>query len=53
MIEGAYSTTHTRAAITHIRAAKLIHNLPRNVSNENVLSTVSWDPLDYITKERL
>ena len=38
---------------THIRAAKLIHNLPRNVSNENVLATVSWDPLDYIYKRKI
>ena len=38
---------------THIRAAKLIHNLSRNVSNENVLFTVSWDPLDYIYKRKI
>ena len=38
---------------THIRAAKLIHNLPRNVSNENVLATVSWDPLEYIYKRKI
>ena len=38
---------------THIRAAKLIHNLPRNVSNENVLATVSWNPLDYIYKRKI
>ena len=30
---------------THIPTAKLIYNLPRNVSYENVLATVSWNPL--------
>ena len=38
---------------THVRAAKLIHNLPSNISNENVLATVSWDPLDYIYKRKI
>jgi hypothetical protein len=38
---------------THVRAARLIHNLPRNLSNENVLANVSWDPLDYIYKRKL
>ena len=31
---------------THIQAARLIHNLPSNISNENVLAAISWDPLD-------
>ena len=38
---------------THIQAAKLIHNFPRNVSNENVLATVSWDPLDNVDKRMI
>ena len=38
---------------THVRAARLIHNLPSNISNENVLATVSWDPLDYIYKRKI
>ena len=38
---------------THARAARLIHNLPRNLTDENALATVSWDPLDYIYKRKL
>ena len=38
---------------THVRAARLIHNLPRNLCSESVLATVSWDPLDYIYKRKL
>ena len=37
----------------HVRAARVIHNLPRNLCSESVLATVSWDPLDYIYKRKL
>ena len=38
---------------TQVRAARLIHNLPSNIGNENVLATVSGDPLDYIYKRKI
>ena len=38
---------------THVRAARLIHNLPSNISNESVLAIVSWEPLDNIYKRKV
>eukprot|EP00112_Aurelia_sp_Birch-Aquarium-sp1_P012390 Seg2606.2 transcript_id=Seg2606.2/GoldUCD/mRNA.D3Y31 product="hypothetical protein" protein_id=Seg2606.2/GoldUCD/D3Y31 len=35
------------------RAAKLIHKLPKNISDEEALSHVNWDRLDYIYKRRI
>ena len=37
----------------HARAAKLIHKLPKNISDEKALLNVNWDRLDYIYKRRM
>ena len=37
----------------HARAAKLIHKLPKNISDEEALLNVDWDRLDYIYKRRM
>ena len=37
----------------HARAAKLIHKLPKNISDEDALLNANWDRLDYIYKRRM
>ena len=37
----------------HARAAKLIHNLPRNLSNEESLARANWQPISFLYKRRL
>ena len=37
----------------HARAAKLIHKLPKNISDEEALLHAKWDKLDYIYKRRM
>ena len=37
----------------HARAAKLIHKLPKNISDEKALLNANWDSLDYIYKRRM
>ena len=37
----------------HVKAAKIIHRLPSNLSNYETLDIVKWMPLSYIYKRRL
>ena len=37
----------------HARAAKLIHKLPRNISDDEALLRANWDRLDYLYKRRI
>ena len=37
----------------HARAARLIHNLPRNLSNEESLARANWQPITFLYKRRL
>ena len=37
----------------YARAAKLIHKLPKNISDEEALLNANWDRLDYIYKRRM
>jgi len=37
----------------HIRAARLIHKLPNNLKDEDILSKVGWMPLEYFYKFRI
>ena len=37
----------------HARAARLIHNLPRNLSNEESLARANWQPISFLYKRRL
>ena len=38
---------------SHARAARLLHNLPRNLSNEESLARVNWQAISYLYKRRL
>ena len=37
----------------HARAARLIHNLPQNLSNEESLAIADWQPISFLYKRRL
>ena len=37
----------------HARAARLIHNLSRNLSNEENLARANWQPISFLYKRRL
>ena len=37
----------------HARAARLMHNLPRNLSNEESLARANWQPISFLYKRRL
>ena len=37
----------------HARAARLIHNLPRNLSNEESLARANWQPISFLCERRL
>ena len=37
----------------HIRAARIINRVPKTVKNEDVLTTVKWKDLAYVSKRRL
>ena len=37
----------------HARAARLIHNLPRDLSNEESLARANWQPISLLYKRRL
>ena len=37
----------------HARAARLIHNLPQNLSNEESLARENWQPISFLCKQRL
>lgn len=39
--------------IIHIRAARLIHNLPNSFKDSDILSKVGWMPLEYFYKFRI
>ena len=39
--------------IIHIRAARLIHNLPNSFKDSDILSKVGWMPLEYLYKFRI
>ena len=43
---------HARTVIC-TQKARLIHKLPNDVNDENILTTVKWMPLDYFQKFRL
>ena len=37
----------------HARAARLVHKLPRNLSNEESLARANWQPISFLYKRRL
>ena len=37
----------------HIRSAKIIHCLPKLISNEDALKAVKWDKIEYIYKRKV
>ena len=37
----------------HARAARLMHNVPRNLSNEESLARANWQPILFLCKRRL
>lgn len=39
--------------LIHIRAARLIHKLPKNLKDEDILIKVKWMPLKYFYTCRL
>ena len=37
----------------HVRAARVIHRLPRDISDDEILRLAKWDRLDYIYKRKI
>ena len=39
--------------LIHIRAARLIHKLPKCIKDDDILARVGWMPLEYLYKFRI
>ena len=39
--------------LIHMRAARLIHKLPKGMRDEDILASVGWMPLEYFYKFRI
>ena len=37
----------------HVRAAKIIHRLPKHISDEDALEAAKWDKIEYIYKRKV
>ena len=37
----------------HIRAAEIIHRLPKHISDEDALKAAKWDKIEYIYKRKV
>ena len=37
----------------HVRAAKIIHRLPKHILDEDAIEAAKWDKIEYIYKRKL
>ena len=45
---GALAPNLKKLELIHIRAARLIHKLPKGMTDEDILARVGWMPLEYL-----